>query len=138
MTGYLLDTNACIAWLKNIPSVVRRVVEADEGRIWICSPVKAELWFGACNSGRPTENQVRLSHFFAVVPCLPFDDQAALRCGEIRAHLKRLGTPIGPYDAQIAAIALVRGLIVVTHNTREFMRVPGLVVEDWQVGEEAK
>lgn len=138
MTGYLLDTNVCIAWLKHVPEVVRRVVMAGEERLFLCAPVKSELWFGACNSARPEENLARLSRLFALVPCLPFDDRAALQCGELRSHLKRLGTPIGPYDLQIAAIALTRGLVVVTHNTREFNRVPGLGVEDWQTGEQAE
>jgi tRNA(fMet)-specific endonuclease VapC len=61
---------------------------------------------------------------------LPFDDAAAHEFGHIRASLETVGTPIGPYDMQIAAIALVYGLIVVTHNVREFERVAGLKIED--------
>ena len=53
-------------------------------------------------------------------------------CGQIRAQLQKLGTPIGSYDLQIAAIALAHNLILVTHNTREFERVEGLKLEDWQ------
>jgi tRNA(fMet)-specific endonuclease VapC len=136
VSGYLLDTNTCIAWLKNVPSVVDRVAAAGDGRVWLCAPVKDELWFGACNSGRVAENQAGLSRFFEAFRSLPFDDRAAFQCGELRAHLKRLGTPIGPYDAQIAAIARVHGLAVATRNTREFVRVPGLRVEDWQGREE--
>lgn len=63
---------------------------------------------------------------------LPFDDAAAEICGEIRASLARQGTPIGPHDVQIAAIAIARGLILISHNTREFSRVDGLRLEDWQ------
>lgn len=63
----------------------------------------------------------------------PFDDAAAQAYGQLRVYLERAGTLIGPYDMQIAAIALVHGLIVVTHNTREFGRVPGLNIEDWEV-----
>ena len=66
------------------------------------------------------------------LPSVPFDDAAAECCGEIRAALVRQGQPIGPYDLQIAAIALARGFTVVTNNTHEFIRVPGLTVEDWQ------
>ena len=67
-------------------------------------------------------------------PCatLPYDDTAAQEYGRIRAYLENAGTPIGPYDLQIAAIALVYDLIVVTHNTKEFRRIPGLKVEDWE------
>jgi tRNA(fMet)-specific endonuclease VapC len=64
---------------------------------------------------------------------LPFDEASADIQAEIRHHLESLGTPIGPYDQQIAAIALANGCTLVTHNTREFSRVPGLVIEDWEV-----
>jgi tRNA(fMet)-specific endonuclease VapC len=63
---------------------------------------------------------------------LPFDDRAAEEYGKIRAHLEGLGTPIGPNDLLTAAIALAYSLILVTHNTTEFSRVPGLVLEDGQ------
>lgn len=63
---------------------------------------------------------------------LPFDDEAAELYGENRHHLALLGTPIGPNDMMIASIALANHLILVTHNTREFSRVPGLKLEDWQ------
>jgi tRNA(fMet)-specific endonuclease VapC len=62
---------------------------------------------------------------------LPFDDAAAEVYGRIRAELASRGTPIGPYDLMIAATALANNLILVTHNTREFARVSGLVLEDW-------
>jgi len=63
---------------------------------------------------------------------LPLDEQAARVAGQVRAQLAALGTPIGPYDVQIAAIALVNNLILVTHNTGEFGRVNGLQIEDWE------
>lgn len=131
MSRYLLDTNVCIAWLQNRESVVQRVVQAGEGHIWLCAPVKAELWFGACKSQRVADNQARLRSFFNSLPSLSFDDRAAEYFGDLRATLARAGTPIGPYDLQIAAITLAQGLILVTHNTREFARVPGLIIEDW-------
>jgi tRNA(fMet)-specific endonuclease VapC len=131
MSQYLLDTNACIAWLKNQESVVQRIVQAGEGHIWLCAPVKAELWFGACKSQRVVDNQARLREFFNSLPSLAFDDRAAEHCGDLRATLARAGTPIGPYDLQIAAIALAHGMILDTHNTGEFARVPGLMIEDW-------
>ena len=63
---------------------------------------------------------------------LPFDDAAAFEFGNLYAHLKTLGTLIGPWDLMIASIALANKLILVTHNTREFSRGPGLTLEDWQ------
>ena len=64
---------------------------------------------------------------------MPFDDQSALIYGQIRAQLAASGTPIGPNDLLIASIALANNLIVVTHNTREFSRVGGLRLEDWEI-----
>ena len=63
---------------------------------------------------------------------LPFDDDAALIFGEVRAQLARIGRPIGPYDLQIAAIVLQHKLTLVTHNMAEFSRVPDLSCEDWE------
>jgi tRNA(fMet)-specific endonuclease VapC len=63
---------------------------------------------------------------------LPFDDAAAEVSGAVRAHLASQGTPIGPNDLQIASIALANKMILVSHNTSEFARVPGLSIEDWQ------
>jgi tRNA(fMet)-specific endonuclease VapC len=79
------------------------------------------------------QNADRLLRLLAWVPSLPFSGEATRRFGEIRADLARKGTPIGPYDLQIAAIASVNDLILVTNNTSEFGRVPNLQVEDWTV-----
>jgi tRNA(fMet)-specific endonuclease VapC len=64
---------------------------------------------------------------------IDFDDAAAGIYGQIRAHLASRGTPIGPNDVLIAAIAVANGITLVTHNTSEFSRVPGLLIEDWEV-----
>lgn len=132
MSGYLLDTNAWIAFLKEHPAMVEGVRRVGWERLYLCAPVWSELWFGACKSQRVAENQARLRELAAQVPSLPFDGPAAEHCGEIRAHLARQGQPIGPYDMQIAAIARVAGLCVVTRNVSEFTRVPALRVENWQ------
>lgn len=131
MNHYLLDTNTCIAWLKDNTAVVQHIITAGENHVYLCSPVKAELWYGACKSQRVTQNKASLMRFFSDFPCLAFDDEAAFHFGNIRANLSKLGTPIGPYDLQISAIAFAHGLIAVTHNTREFSRVEGLILEDW-------
>lgn len=132
MSRYLLDSNACIACPKNNAGLVGRIRDVGVETLCLCAPVKAELWFGACKSQRIEENQARLRRFFSDLPSLPFDDVAAEHLGGLRATLARQGTPIGPYDLQIAAIALANGLTVVTHNLSEFSRVPGLSVENWQ------
>jgi len=110
---------------------VQRIIAAGDNHVYLCAPVKAELWYGACKSQRIAEYQASLARLFSDFLSLPFDDKAALHFGDIRAHLASQGTPIGPYDLQIAAIALAHDLTVVTYNTREFARVPGLKLEDW-------
>lgn len=130
---YLLDTNAVIALMKNHPAVVANVRRVGSTELRLCAPVEAELWFGVWRSGKPEDNRQRLLTLLSWLPSLPFSSNAAPHFGEIRAVLARQGTPIGPYDLQIAAIARAHGLVVVTHNTREFSRVPGLVWEDWLV-----
>lgn len=132
MSGFLLDTNAWIALLKNNLQVVEGLRHAGIDALYLCAPVWSELWFGACNSQRVAENQGRLRELASQVTSLPFDDRAAEHCGEIRAQLVRQGQPIGPYDLQIAAIARASGLRLVTRNVSEFSRVPGLSVENWQ------
>jgi len=101
--------------------------------ITVCSVVKAELFYGAYRSNDLQVTLARQQEFLNLFVSLPFDDEAALVYGEIRAQLAALGTPIGPNDFQIAAIALANKLILVTHNTREFSRVSGLQLEDWEV-----
>ncbi len=68
----------------------------------------------------------------APIVSLPYDDAATDHFVALRRHLESIGEMIGPYDMQIAAIALANGCTLVTHNTAEFSRVPGLVLEDWQ------
>jgi tRNA(fMet)-specific endonuclease VapC len=80
----------------------------------------------------PSARLQRLAEFFAPIRSLPFDDAAAHAYGGIRSELQSAGIIIGPYDLMIAAIALANDLTVVTHNTAEFGRVPGLAIEDWQ------
>ncbi|MEX8503027.1 MAG: type II toxin-antitoxin system VapC family toxin [Leptothrix ochracea] len=128
----LLDTNVVIAILKEHPTVLGQVHRAGHEALRLCAPVEAELWFGVAKSERPTENGRRVQTLLSWLTSLPFAGEATQHCGEIRAHLAKLGTPIGPYDAQIAAIARAHGLVLVTRNVREFARVPGLMIENWQ------
>jgi tRNA(fMet)-specific endonuclease VapC len=129
---WLLDTDTCIRYLNPRPSPVQeRMRTHPAGQVVLCDIVKMELYFGAYKSQRPEHNLPIVERFFSQFMSLPFDSIAAQICGQIRAELAAQGRPIGPYDAQIAAIALATGATLVTHNTREFMRVPGLPVEDW-------
>ena len=71
-------------------------------------------------------------NFLKVFPSIPFDDEASDIFGNIRAQLEKKGEPIGPFDLQIASIALLNNLILVTHNTKEFSRIKKLKIEDWE------
>ena len=97
----------------------------------VCAPVEAELWFGVAKSAQQEQNRTHLFTLLESLPSLPFAGQATLHFGDIRVHLASQDTPIGPYDLQVAAIAVAHDLTVVTHNTCEFAKVPGLKLEDW-------
>jgi tRNA(fMet)-specific endonuclease VapC len=131
---YLLDTNVIVIYLNQRSLILREKLEANAPEdIAVCSAVKFELFYGAMRSGNPKRNLARQQEFLNLFVSLPLDDLAATKAGEIRANLAALGTPIGPYDLLIAAIAIVNNLTLVTHNTREFERVSELRVEDWEV-----
>lgn len=130
---YLLDTNACISYLNHPQSPIRyRLARLEPASVSVCSVVKAELYFGVMKSSQPIKNQERLETFLQPLASFPFDDTAATVYGKIRAKLSRAGRLIGPYDLQIASIALANDLTLVTHNTDEFSRVDGLKIEDWE------
>lgn len=129
---YLLDTDICIYSIKRRPpEVVERLSIIPQGVTAISTVTQFELWHGVFKSTHVKLNTAALQQFQASLVVLPFDSRDAEACGEILAGLEQRGLPIGPYDLQIAAQARTRGLVLVTHNTREFSRVPGLVVEDW-------
>lgn len=130
---YLLDTNTCIAYL-NVRSnaVKRRLGRTKDRDIMVCSVVKAELFAGARRSRDLKRTLDKQRQFLGRFRSLPFDDRAADVYGRLRADLERLGKPIGSNDLLIAAIALANDLTLVTHNTREFGRIDGLRIEDWE------
>jgi tRNA(fMet)-specific endonuclease VapC len=132
--NYLLDTNTCVQYLNGrSPNVKQRLEKTPAKEIVVCSIVKAELFFGAMKSVNPRRSLAKQKKFLDQVDSLPFDDQSAEIYGRIRAQLESQGTPIGPNDLLIAAIAIANNLTLVTHNTREFGRVAGLNIEDWEV-----
>lgn len=131
---YLLDTNACIRILNgSSTAVAKRFGLASPASLRLCSVVKAELLYGARKSRFVAKTLANLERFFAPFECVPFDDRAAHHYGLVRADLERAGTPIGGNDLMIASIARAHDLTVVTHNVKEFARVVGLRVEDWEI-----
>jgi len=132
---YLLDTNACIRILNNSPApLIARLRQHNPEEIYLSSVVKAELIYGAFRSSRAADNLRLLQRFFDPFISLPFDDRCADQYGRIRSALERDGTPICPNDLMIAATVATHDFILVTNNTREFGRVVGLQVEDWEQG----
>jgi tRNA(fMet)-specific endonuclease VapC len=115
---YLLDTNTCIRYLNGrSPQVFTRLETLPEADIAVCSIVKMELRYGALRSDYVEKTQEKQATFLNRFVSLPFDDAAHLHAAHIRAELASAGTPIGPNDLLIAAIALANNLILVTHNT---------------------
>ena len=127
----LLDTNICIHVINaKPPEVLERFRKYRMGEIGLCSVVAAELAYGVAKSGS-TRNREALEMFLAPLIILPFDVAALWAYGDLRAELERKGTPIGALDTMIAAHALSNKSILVTNNSREFARVPGLALENW-------
>jgi tRNA(fMet)-specific endonuclease VapC len=130
---YLLDTNACIRILNNSSSdLATQLHEHQPDEIALCSVVKAELLYGAQRSSHIAENLRVLDRFFDPFYSLPFDDNCVQAFSRIRTELERAGTPIGPYDLLIAATAVGNSRTLITANTREFNRVAGLMIENWE------
>ena len=131
---WLLDTNVCIAVIRRRPeSALRRLRGKQVGQVGLSTITLAELEFGAAKSQQPARARAALREFLLPLEVFPFDEAAADAYGTVRAVMEKKGRPIGPLDTLIAAHALALGTVLVTSNTREFRRVPGLSVEDWSL-----
>jgi tRNA(fMet)-specific endonuclease VapC len=129
---YLLDTNTCIYVIKKKPaSVVQRLRSQRTEDVAVSTVTVAELDYGVEKSQHQDRNRVALLQFLVPLEILDFDQYAAGHYGEIRARLRKAGTPIGPLDMLIGAQARAHGLILVTNNTHEFSRVEGLQIANW-------
>lgn len=129
---YMLDTNICIYSIKHKPEqVFLRLQEHEPEDICISSVTYAELVHGVEKSQAIEKNRLALALLLANIEILNFDANAAESYGKIRADLEKQGTPIGPLDMMIAGHAKSLGYTVVTNNTKEFNRVPGLKLENW-------
>ena len=129
---YLLDTNICIFLInrhsKNIQERFRKVsVEL----VAVSSVTTSELRYGVGKSAKQKQNSSALEKFLLPLSVLPYDDAASKQYGTLRSYLEREGKSIGAMDMMIAAHALSLDLIIVTNNTKEFSRVPGIRIEDW-------
>jgi len=128
---YLLDTDICIYTInQRPPGVLERFMRHAGDGLGISAVTAAELHYGVARTGSQ-RNREALARFLDLLEVVPFDASAAEVFGALRAWLAIQGTPIGPCDTQIAAHAQALGVALVTNNTREFSRVPGLRLENW-------
>jgi len=129
---FLIDSSTCISILRNrLPRAAERLREGPIDHLAISSISAAELYHCAAKSRDPQREIRKIQDLLTLIHSVDFGSNAAISYGFVRSVLERRGQLIGQLDMLIAAHALAEGAIVVTHNTREFMRVPGLVVEDW-------
>ena len=131
---YLLDTNICIYAINGRhPSLTKNLLTIPPDEIAVSSITVGELEYGAAKSHWGDRTRQTMYAFLSNFTVIPFDNEDAACFGNLRAALAQSGTPIGAYDVMIAAQGLTKGLTVVTHNTGEFLRVPGLKLADWAV-----
>ncbi len=132
---YLLDTDILSNLLKRAPSttLIAKLASVPPELQFTSSITLGELMYGAYKLRTGSELLLERLHgrLLPNLPVLPFDEAAARRYGEVRAELERQGTPLGDADLRIGAIALARGLTVVTGNVRHFRRIPQLPIENW-------
>ena len=128
---YLLDTNTLIYFFTQRGQVAERLRSTSAHLIKLAAPSLFELEYGTAKSARPDLQRQQINDVLRVYETLPLDYAAAKAAGALRYALESVGKPIGTVDQLIAGIALANQLTVVTHNTSEFSRVPGLLVEDW-------
>jgi tRNA(fMet)-specific endonuclease VapC len=130
MTRYLLDTNHVSAILKRQPVILARIKATAQVDLGVPMPVIGELWFMVFNSGRIARNTGELEGVLSAFEPWDFDERAATDFGRIKSELRRVGRPIPDVDVQIAAIARVNGLILLTADAH-FEAVRGLSRENW-------
>ena len=132
MLRYMLDTDICSYVMKRSNDLLLKHLQKVPVND-VCASVitKSELLYGVEMSPRRQQDETAVNAFLSYVEILEFPDKASSHYAQIRAHLKNVGTMIGGNDLFIAAHARSLGLTLVTHNTREFGRVPRLAIEDW-------
>lgn len=130
---YMLDTNACIALIKHRPEAMRtHLIQLSPEEVGISGIVAAELWFGVANSQKKRQNTNALSDFLNYATLLDWPSSATPLYGKIRTALQKQGKPIGAMDLLIATHAIFLDAVLVTNNIREFERVPGLKLDNWE------
>lgn len=129
---YLLDTCTVSHFVKGHPSISTKLKQTSPSLLSLSSISLMEIEYGLkLNLSRAHEINPIIEMLLERIELLSFEDRDAKIAGSIRADLRRADTPIGPYDLLIASQAMSHGLILVTQNTKEFTRIPGLLLQDW-------
>lgn len=128
---YILDTNTLIYFFKGMGDVAEKFLATSPREIAIPSIVLFELDYGIAKSNSPAKRLAQIKEVCSLVEVLHFGEQEARYSALIRVQLEKKGTPIGPFDLLIAGTALAHQGILVTNNTREFIRVADLKLENW-------
>jgi tRNA(fMet)-specific endonuclease VapC len=128
----LLDTNIVSYWMRGDESIISRMKTYRPCDLAISTITLAEILYGIEKSPfKKKQRREKLDNILSQLEIIPFDELAAEKYGMTRVYLEKKGIPISERDLQIAAVALANHLVIITHNTNEFKRVPGLGVEDW-------
>ncbi len=130
MNGYLLDTNICIYYIKGKYNLDKKFDTVDDNFLFISEITLAELKFGVENSAFPNKNRTVLQDFLSGIQILPIFNALDVFAKE-KARLRKSGTPIDDFDLLIGASAIANDMVLVTNNPNHFIRLNGIVIENW-------
>lgn len=128
---YLLDTDICIYWLKGKTTVKTKVEQVDWSDIAICVITATELYFGAYNPNKVEQNLKTAENFIQSITVLPLSNDTLKKFGQLKAQLRKVGTPVADFDLLIASVAISENLTLVTNNTRHYQRITDLNLDNW-------
>lgn len=128
---FLLDTNTVIDYFRGKGKIAENLLARPPSEIALPAVVAYEVWVGVLGSRNAARRQSQFEQFLSAVPVVALDAVVARRAAQLRHTLERRGEGIGPMDTLIAATALAHNATLVTHNLKEFKRVPGLAVSNW-------
>ena len=129
--SYLLDTDICIYWLNGKKSVRDKLLEIGFQEVSICVITVSELYFGAYNSIKIKQNLTTAEKFIQNIVVLSLSNQTLKQFGQLKAQLRKAGTPVADFDLLIASVAITENLILVTNNTRHYQHIPNLILDNW-------
>ncbi len=130
MKKYLIDTNTCIYFIKGLYNLKSKFEQIDPDNCFISEITLAELKYGVENSEKREKNQKVLDNFLTGIKIVPIYHSLDLYAKE-KARLRKAGTPIDDFDLLIGVTSVTHNLVMVTNNTKEFVRIDGITLEDW-------